>query len=72
MRSYRCYFLNDARTISDVEVVECPDDAAAIRAAPGLLLTKNHGRSRFSAFAAVEIWEADRLVGVRSRDPVGT
>lgn len=62
MRSYRCYFLNRAHAITDVEAVECPDDVAVRRVALDLLAARNLDRTSLPAFAAVEIWEADRLV----------
>jgi hypothetical protein len=68
MRSYRCYFLDGARKISDVEAVDCADDDTVTRVALELLATKNLARSTFGAFAAVEIWEADRLIGLHAHD----
>jgi uncharacterized protein with GYD domain len=67
MRFYRCYFLNGVHKIEGVEAVECPDDVAVMRVAMDLLATKN---LRHTTFAAVEIWEAARLVGVHPHDAI--
>jgi hypothetical protein len=55
MERYRCYFLNNAGTIVDVEVIQCPDDHAAWRQAVELL------RQR-PKLEAIELWNFARKV----------
>ena len=63
MTFYRCYFLDEARRIRDVEAVECTDDRAAARRGAELLAAKS--RDRRTALSYVEIWDADRLVDIQ-------
>lgn len=54
MTKYTCRFLTGANRIDDVENFDCATDGLAQRRA-SLLLAK-------SDFAAIELWERDRLV----------
>jgi hypothetical protein len=54
MAKYHCYYLEDGRTHSDIDV-EAPDDAAVLLKAEELL--------RESRFIAMEILDGSRLVG---------
>ena len=54
MQLYRCYFINNAKSITSVEIIECPDDAAARQAGLRLLL-------EYAPFA-IEVWDRARRV----------
>jgi hypothetical protein len=54
LRHYRCYFLVDDR-IKAAEDIGAKDDADALLRAEGLLAG--------GSFPAIEVWQAERLVG---------
>jgi len=60
MRSYRCYFFDKDGRIAGVEIVLCPDDAAAEEMARDL----QRQRGSFS----VELWDGVRRV-MRTPEP---
>lgn len=55
MQQYRCFFLDDQRYVSKVEIADCADDAAAQRWAEALV--HEHDRP-----ATVELWRLARMV----------
>ena len=59
MRSYRCIFMNEARSLRDVEPLDCPDDLAATRMALDRMAAKNLRRATYTS---IEVWDAARLV----------
>jgi hypothetical protein len=68
MLAYRCFFIADCR-IADVEIIDCPDDDAAVRRALELLRARNGTQSRYSG---VEVWLLARLVYVYPAGAPGT
>jgi hypothetical protein len=61
MHPYRCYFLNEADRIVNVEIGSCRDDAQAHDW--GMALLRKRPR-----YPAVEIWDLERKVGRHVRD----
>lgn len=60
MKSYRCYFTDEADRIRSYEQIECVDDGAAALKVDELLATSRYG--------SAELWEGARLVGKWSFD----
>jgi hypothetical protein len=54
---YRCYMLDRAGAIRDVEVVECRSDEEVRTAVADLLASDS-----IHAFSAVEVWDKGRVV----------
>lgn len=53
MPLYRCYFLDEADKIAEVETIDAPDLATAIERARHLL----HSDPRFARFVGIEVWQ---------------
>lgn len=53
MPLYRCYFLDDADKIAEVETIDAPGLAMAIERARQLLRSDK----RFTRFRGIEIWQ---------------
>ena len=53
--SYRCYFTDESDRIRSHELIECPDDAAAVLKVDELLAQ--------SEYNCAELWRGPRLVG---------
>ncbi|MGZ3275917.1 MAG: hypothetical protein ACXU82_07345 [Caulobacteraceae bacterium] len=60
-RSYRFYSLSDRNEIMGAANREFPNDQEAL----------DHAATLLFAFAAVEVWQTDRLVGSLLRPPDG-
>lgn len=61
MTKYRCYFLDAQSHIVAAEIIDCPDDAGAQRAAAQLLQERQH--------FALELWDGPRRVARLQREP---
>ncbi|MEJ0069589.1 MAG: hypothetical protein WDO24_13615 [Pseudomonadota bacterium] len=59
MPTYRCYFLDSRRSIVEVEVIQCADDAEAGRQAIALFHAR---RGDPPVYHGIEVWDLARLV----------
>ena len=57
MPIFRCYLLNATDKIASVDSLEARDDATAMEMAGQLILSK------YTEFAAIEVWDCGRCVG---------